>query len=127
MKILLDTHTFLWSLSGKHFSDQAQEVFLDPQNSLALSMASYWEICIKLSLGKLKLQSNWEQVFDQEMVANQIQWLSIEKEHCRKIVELPFIHRDPFDRLLIAQAICEDMTLLTVDKMVQLYDVPTIW
>lgn len=127
MKLLLDTHAFLWSLSGEHFSKQAQDAFLNPQNSLALSAASYWEICIKVSLGKLKLQSNWEQIFDREMAANQIQWLPVEKEHCCRVVELPFIHRDLFDRLLIAQAICEEMTLLTADKNIHAYHVPTLW
>lgn len=127
MKLLLDTHAFLWLIMGENLSQAAREAFLDRANALYFSAASYWEIGIKLSLGKLQLTDDWPQAFDREMLVNGIQWLPIEKEHCQGIVHLPFVHRDPFDRLLIAQARFEGMTLLTADSHIQQYDIPTLW
>jgi PIN domain nuclease of toxin-antitoxin system len=127
MKLLLDTHAFLWFMKGENLSQKAQDSFLDIDNDLYLSAASYWEICIKHSLGKLDLDKNWNEVFDREILLNGIKWLPIEKEHSQGIIELPMIHRDPFDRLLIAQACAEDMTLLTADSNIKQYDIPTIW
>jgi PIN domain nuclease of toxin-antitoxin system len=127
MKLLLDTHAFLWFMKGENLSQKAQDAFLDIDNDLYLSAASYWEICIKHSLGKLDLDKNWNEVFDREMLLNGIKWLPIEKEHSQSIIELPMIHRDPFDRLLIAQAYAEGMTLLTADSNIKQYDIPTIW
>ena len=127
MKLLLDTHTFLWSISGQKLSQNAQDAFLDANNELFLSAVSYWEICIKQSIGKLGLAANWVQVFDQEMQFNHIQWLPIEKSHCQKIGELPFLHGDPFDRLLITQAMVEEMTLLTADSNIHQYPISALW
>ncbi len=127
MKLLLDTHTFLWSITGKQLSEPARAAFLNRENTLFLSAASYWEICIKIGIGKLAMATNWPQVFEEEIAVNGIQWLPVEKEHSRKIIELPFIHRDPFDRLLIAQAVCEEMTILTADDNIQAYTVATLW
>ncbi|MCP4427498.1 MAG: type II toxin-antitoxin system VapC family toxin [Chloroflexi bacterium] len=127
MRLLLDTHAFLWFMKGENLSQKAQDVFLDIGNDLFLSAASYWEICIKHNLGKLDLDENWNKIFDREMLLNGIKWLPIEKEHSQGIIELPMLHRDPFDRLLIAQARAESMTLLTADSKIQQYDIPTIW
>jgi PIN domain nuclease of toxin-antitoxin system len=127
VKLLIDTHAFLWFLTGENLSQAATEAFLDRANALYFSAASYWEISIKLSLGKLQLTANWPQLFDREMQINGIQWLPIEKEHCQGLLQLPPIHRDPFDRLLIAQARFAEMTLLTADSHIQQYDIPTIW
>ncbi len=127
MKILLDTHAFLWAANGAGLSAVARDAFLSPQNDLYLSAASYWEICIKVSLGKLTLQPDWRQQFDDEIAINRIHWLPITREHGQRIIELPFLHGDPFDRMLIAQALCENMTLMTLDANIRLYPVPTIW
>ncbi len=128
MKVLLDTHTFLWSISEpEKLSDLAKITFLDEGNDLYLSAASYWEICIKKSLDKVSLGNNWINLFDQEVAANKITWLPISKAHCQTTINLPFIHRDPFDRLLVAQAKYENMTLLTKDKYIQKYSVKTVW
>lgn len=128
MKLLLDTHAILWLTEGdKRLSAKAQAAFLDRQNALYLSAASYWEICIKYALGKLGLQPNWPNLLDEEIAVNQIVWLPIEKEHCQTLTELPLLHRDPFDRLLIAQAQFEGMTLLTADEQIRRYEVPTLW
>ncbi len=127
MKILLDTHAFLWFMQGQNLSQKAQEAFLDTENNLYFSSVSYWEICIKCSIGRLELASNWAKLFDQEMVINTIKWLSIEKEHSRGIIDLPMLHKDPFDRMLISQARAEGMTLLTADSQIHQYDVMTLW
>jgi PIN domain nuclease of toxin-antitoxin system len=100
VKVLLDTHVFIWSATRKSLSLTATAVFLDSANELYFSLASYWEIAIKVSLGKLVLDANWMQQIDEEMVANSIQWLPIAKEHCQQVTALPHLHGDPFDRLL---------------------------
>ena len=127
MKLLLDTHAFLWALTDQNLSQTAREAYLNTNNDLYLSAASYWEICIKVSLGKLTVIPDWINRFDMELVSNGISWLSIDKAHCQHLLRLPAIHRDPFDRLLIAQAQCEGMTLLTADANIQQYSVSTLW
>ncbi len=127
MKLLLDTHVFLWSLNGRPLSEPARRAFLDTENNLFLSAASYWEICIKVNIGKLGLSADWPERFDAEMAANGIRWLPIEQAHCHQILALPSIHQDPFDRLLVAQAIHEDMAILTSDRNISHYPVTTVW
>ncbi len=127
MKLLLDTHAFLRLIGNQKLSQRASDAFLDPGNQLFLSAASYWEICIKRSIGKLVLAEDWQQSVKREMQINDIRWLAIERSHCQAIIELPWIHRDPFDRLLIAQAREEGMALLTADEYVSQYGVATIW
>jgi PIN domain nuclease of toxin-antitoxin system len=127
VKLLLDTQVFLWVINNQRLSQRARAAFLDTSNQLFLSAASYWEICIKQSIGKLGLAEDWQQSFEREMRANDIRWLPIEKAHCQAIIALPWIHRDPFDRLLIGQALHEGMTILTADEQIQQYDVTTIW
>ena len=127
MNLLLDTHVFLWSVNGGPLTEAAKKAFTDLNNNLFLSAVSYWEICIKVSIGKLSLTNNWPQIFDAEMAANSINWLPIEPIHCRNILNLPPIHQDPFDRLLIAQAQSEQMTILTADRHIPNYPVSTLW
>jgi len=127
VNVLLDTHVFLWSITSRQLSPAANVAFLDPGNILWLSVASYWEICIKLSLGKLVLPENWVQVSEMAMAVNGIRWLAIEPGHCREVLALPHHHRDPFDRLLVAQARLEGLTLLSADPNLGRYDVPVIW
>jgi PIN domain nuclease of toxin-antitoxin system len=127
VKILLDTHAFLWMMWGRHLTQTARDAFLNPQNDLYLSAASYWEICIKISLGKLTLAPDGLSRLDAEIASNGIRWLPIEKEHCQQLMALPQLHRDPFDRLLIVQAQHDRMTLLTADTNIQQYAVSTLW
>jgi PIN domain nuclease of toxin-antitoxin system len=127
VKLLLDTQVFLWVINNQKLSRQARDAFLDTGNQLFLSAASYWEICIKQSIGKLGLAEDWQQSFEREMRANDIRWLPIEKAHCQAIIALPWIHRDPFDRLLIGQALHEGMTIPTSDEQIRQYAVATIW
>lgn len=127
MRVLLDTHAFLWLVWGKNLSDLAKTTFEETGNDIYLSAASYWEISIKISLGKLEVTPDWVVRFDQEIVVNSIRWLPITKEHCQQLLYLPRIHNDPFDRLLIAQAKVEAMTLLTADTNIQQYPISTLW
>lgn len=110
-----------------NLSPTARQAVINPDNDLFLSAASYWEICIKVSLGKLQLTQQWPQAFEDEIKANQILWLPIERTHCNELLNLPHIHGDPFDRLLIAQAQSENMTLVTADPSIRSYRVASIW
>lgn len=128
MKTLLDTHAFLWLITGdERLSETAKKIFLDQENSLFFSAASLWEICIKKGLGKLSLKSGWLKAIQDEMKVNAIQWLPIEMLHCAELTKLPFHHRDPFDRMLIAQAMVEDMQLLSRDSCLSDYEITRIW
>jgi len=128
MKTLLDTHAFLWLITGnEQLSKTAKKVFLDKENRLFFSAASLWEICIKMSLGKLSLKSGWFEIIQDEMKANAIQWLPIEMLHCFELTKLPFHHGDPFDRILIAQAMVEGMQVLSHDSNLSEYEITRIW
>jgi PIN domain nuclease of toxin-antitoxin system len=128
MKVLLDTHAFLWLITGdKRLSKKARQIFLNPENSLFFSAASLWEICIKESLKKVSLKSGWFQTIQNEMAVNAIQWLPIEMLHCVEVTKLPFHHRDPFDRMLIAQAMVEGIKVLSRDSRFSDYAIKRIW
>ena len=128
MKVLLDTHAFLWSITGDdRLSKTAEEIFLDPKINLYFSAASFWEICIKMSLGKLSLKRGWFKTIQEEMRINAVQWLPVEMQHCVELTKLPFHHRDLFDRMLIAQALAEDLQLLSRDGHLSAYEIERIW
>ncbi len=128
MKTLLDTHALLWLITGDpRLSRKAEKVFLDQENDLFFSAAGFWEICIKMSLGKLSLQPGWLDVIRDEINANAIHWLAIEMTHCAESAKLPFYHRDPFDRMLIAQATVENMQILSRDTRFSDYGITRIW
>ena len=128
MNVLLDTHAFLWSITGDNrLSKTAEKTFLNPNNNLFFSVASFWEICIKMSLGKLSLTSGWFKTIQAEIRINAVQWLPVEMPHCLELTKLPFHHRDPFDRMLIAQAVVEDLQLLSRDPRLSAYEIDRIW
>jgi PIN domain nuclease of toxin-antitoxin system len=128
MKVLLDTHAFLWLVTGDdRLSETARQTFLNTKNSLFFSAASLWEICIKKSLGKISLKGGWFKTIQDEMMNNAVQWLPIEMPHCAEVTKLPFYHRDPFDRMLIAQAMVQDMQLLSRDTLLSAYAIKRIW
>lgn len=128
MKILLDTHTFLWQITDdKRLSKTARQALLSPDNDLRFSAASLWEIAIKVSLGRLQLADEWPVIIAEELLTNQIYRLPIEDSHCIKVSELPFHHRDPFDRMLVAQAMLEDLTLLSRDENISRYSINQLW
>ena len=128
MKLLLDTHALIWFFSGDNrLSEPAKEAFLNRGNKLYFSKASLWEVTIKVSLGKLVLAEHWLMTVEKEMLANGIQWLEIEIDHCKALADLPFHHRDPFDRLLISQAISESMSIVSIDRQFVHYPLDIIW
>ncbi len=128
MKILIDTHALLWLITdNKKLSKNSKIYFTDPKNELYFSMASFWEICIKVSIGKLSLSTNWEQTIKKELSFNLVQLLPISTEHCMQVTKLPFHHRDPFDRLIIAQGIVEELHLMSIDEHFTHYPISLIW
>jgi len=128
MRVLMDTHTLLWAVSGdRKLGIEAAAAFINPDTDLFFSIAGYWEICIKVSLKKLRLAENWEETIQKEMSLNGIHWLHIQKSHCEALLNLPYHHRDPFDRLLIAQASVEKMTIMTKDADFRKYRIPILW
>jgi len=98
----------------------------DPGNSLYLSLASLWEIQIKQQLGKLRLDSPWQQMIGTQRQENNLALLSIELPHIETLENLPSVHRDPFDRLIIAQALHEEMTVISADSIFNHYPIPII-
>jgi PIN domain nuclease of toxin-antitoxin system len=121
MSLLLDTHILLWFLENDpKLSDQVREVITNPANLIFVSAISAWEISIKQSLGKLIAPSNLEKA----LRFSRFEVLSITLAHGIKVADLPMHHKDPFDRMLIAQALIEDLTIITVDQKFKLYDVP---
>jgi len=128
MRILLDTECWLWSLTDPdRLNDRAQSLITEPENTLYLSAASSWEIAIKYRLGKLPLPEPPQIYVPSRMQAQGIESLAIEHVHALRVATLPLYHRDPFDRLLIAQAQVEGWLLLTADPLIRKYKVKLVW
>lgn len=128
MRVLLDTHVMLWLvIDDSRLSENAKSIILHPANSLFVSAVSYWEVAIKVGKGKLNLDGDWRALLANEFLLNDIHWLNISVDHCHALLALPFHHRDPFDRLLIAQAQQEEMHLLSRDRQFSAYDVALLW
>lgn len=128
MKILFDTHAFLWFCRGdKKLSAKARHIIEDEATVLFLSVASVWEMAIKLSLGKLHFQKPFETMIPDLLDQNGIFLLPLQMDHIFSLIQLPFHHRDPFDRLLIAQAITERTPFLSCDEMFDKYQVERLW
>jgi PIN domain nuclease of toxin-antitoxin system len=128
VKLLIDTCAFLWLASGSDkLSEAATEAFLDPENERYLSAASAWEIAIKHSLGRLPLPGKPEQFVRQIREKSGIETLAIDEESALHLSKLPRLHADPFDRILVAQAIVHGMTILTPDEAIEQYAVRVLW
>ncbi len=128
MNILLDTHAFLWFTAGdSNMSRKARTLIEDKGNNAFLSVASLWEIAIKVSLGKLELTEPFEQLIPEQLEDNGIELLHISVSHASMVAGLPFHHRDPFDRLLIAQAKVEQIPIISADKIFDAYKIERIW
>lgn len=128
MRLLLDTHAFLWwVLDDSQLSQTARAAIHDSENDLFFSAVSSWEISIKASLGKLALPKRPDQFFQRQLAKNRFELLPITVEHTVAIYHLPHHHRDPFDRLLIAQCHVENLSLITNDGLIQQYNVPIVW
>jgi PIN domain nuclease of toxin-antitoxin system len=127
-RLLLDTHTFLWWVNdAPELSDAARDTISNSNNECFLSVASCWEMAIKSSLGKLELAKPVDRFVLEQITENSFTILNIELRHTAKVESLPFHHRDPFDRLLIGQAISEKLILVTADRMFSQYEIQMIW
>lgn len=129
MNILLDTHTFIWwACEPEHLPENLVNTFRKPINSLVLSTASSWEVQIKIGIGKLNLTESWETIVLREIEKNAFRILPIQLEHTFTLKSLPPVHKDPFDRMLISQALTENLIIATNDRFIRRYDsVQTVW
>jgi PIN domain nuclease of toxin-antitoxin system len=128
MTLLLDTHTLLWFLTNdSNLSARARGAIEDSANVARVSAASLWESAIKFALGKLKLPAPYADIFPRQLETNGFGLLPVTAAHCATLLTLPFHHRDPFDRLLLAQAKTEGMTLVTDDGQFACYGIPLLW
>ena len=128
MAYLLDTHTFLWFLEGsKRLSKKTKDIIVNPKNKTFISIASIWEMGIKLSLDKLELDLSLEEL-KQELIRNEIEILPLDFDHIITLSKLEYHHRDPFDRILISQAKSEKLTILSKDSHFKMYkQVKVFW
>lgn len=128
MRVLLDTHAFLWwVIDSPRLSGTAREVIASEHNEPIFSAVSAWEIAIKVGLGKLNLPAPPEKFVAEQLCRNVLEVLPIYLKHALGVYSLPPHHRDPFDRLLVAQAMTENLTVLTADPLVAGYPVQTMW
>lgn len=126
--LLLDTHAFLWFVrADRRLSEDAGKLIAESGNDVAVSVASLWEVSIKTSIGKLRLADPLDEFFKRELSQNGFTLLPIQVEHVVAVAKLPFNHRDPFDRMLAAQAIVEEIPLVTADSVFNSYPVDRIW
>ena len=127
MAALIDTHTFLWFVSGdKQLPEKIKNKILDINEPCYISIASLWEITIKIQIGKLKIDISIEDLF-KYADRNQIEIVQITAEHLLVLASLPQHHNDPFDRLIVSQAISENMTLYSKDKGLKKYKIKQEW
>jgi PIN domain nuclease of toxin-antitoxin system len=128
MKLLLDTHSFLWFIEGNvKLSRAARTLIEDPDNERLVSIASVWEMAIKTSMGRLQLAQPFGQFISQQLEENDIGLLGVTFEHTARIADLPFHHKDPFDRLIIAQGLVEMLPIISVDQQFDAYGVERLW
>ncbi len=128
MRVLLDTHAFLWFvLNDAQLSTSARCLIEDPTTDVYISPASFWEIAIKVRLGKLDLRSPYDEFMQRGILGNDFTILAIEPRHTSVLTTLPMHHKDPFDRLLIAQAQVEKMAIAGADSEMDAYGVQRLW
>ena len=128
MRLLLDTHTFIWADTEREkLSPRVADVLQDERSQVFLSVVSVWEMQIKVQLGKMTLRTDLATLVRQQLSQSRLQLLPVLLPHVLAVGQLPMHHKDPFDRLLIAQALHEKLTLLSADATVQRYPVQTVW
>lgn len=127
MDLLLDTHAFIWFMNGDEmFGSDVKNLIINTSNKCFISIASIWEIAIKLSLQKLELHSGFSQILN-FLSANDIELLPIDFNHLQTLLTLHFHHKDPFDRVIIAQALTEQLIIVSKDEVFKNYSVKLIW
>jgi PIN domain nuclease of toxin-antitoxin system len=128
MRVLLDTHAFLWWVEdAAQLSRKARSAIAEPENECLVSLVSCWEMAIKVSLGRLRLASALERFVPRELSANAFHQQVISFRHVARVAHMPFHHRDPFDRLLAAQALEEGLAVISADAVFEKYGVKRIW
>jgi PIN domain nuclease of toxin-antitoxin system len=128
MKFIADTHAFIWFITDSpQLSAKAKELFESSDSERLFSMASIWEIAIKASLGKLSFKKPLNEFLPEQIAANSIQLLNISLSHALRIEKLPFYHRDPFDRMIIAQSLTESLPVLSKDITFDTYGIKRVW
>jgi PIN domain nuclease of toxin-antitoxin system len=127
MNILLDTHTFLWYITGDIRIPQKMLTLInDNKNDCCVSIASIWEIVIKMTLNKLEIKGGFKTIED-FLENNDFEILPINFNHTKRLLSLPLLHKDPFDRIIIAQSICENLTIVSKDRRFVDYDIKIVW
>jgi PIN domain nuclease of toxin-antitoxin system len=128
VRLLLDTHAFLWWVGAdRRLSRKARSAVGAGRNECFVSLATAWEIAIKASLGSLRVDASLERFLPDQIAANGFQPLPIDLRHTARVATLPFHHRDPFDRLLLAQALEEELAVVTADPVFAEYGVKRVW
>ena len=128
MRLLLDTHAMYWYIEGDpQLSANVRTLIQDASNEILISPASYWEIAIKISIGKWKLNRPYEEFIDIGLNKYGFQVLPILPTHTARVIGLPFHHRDPFDRLLVAQALAENIPISSSDSILDAYGITRLW
>ena len=128
MNLLLDTHAFLWFINGSDLlSRQARCAIEEPTNYRYLSIASLWEISIKVSLNRLQIGMSLTDLVEREVIGNDMKILHINSHHLEKLSQLAFYHKDPFDRLIISQGLVEEFNIITKDTLFSRYSVRILW
>jgi PIN domain nuclease of toxin-antitoxin system len=128
MRLLFDTHALIWFAEDHpHLSAPARTAIADGEDEVYCSIASIWEMAIMLSLGKLKMSMPLEGPFERLLARNGFRLIPVEYAHAARVAALPWHHRDPFDRLLVAQAMVEGMALLSHDGQLDAYGIKRIW
>ena len=128
MQLLLDTHSFLWFASGnERLGTKAKEAIADTENAAYLSTASLWEMAIKINIGKLRLPQPLGVLASEQIRENEFEVLHSRVAHYKTYTDLPLHHRDPFDRMMIAQAKVEDLLVVSKDEAFADYDIELLW
>lgn len=128
MKLLLDTHTLIWwHNESPQLSNTAHHAIANDAHDVYISFANAWEMQIKTQIGRLDLGKSWRDLISGEQTSNGFQWLSADFRYLEMLDRVPLHHRDPFDRLLIAQALAENMTLISKDSHFKSYPVSLLW
>ena len=127
MRYLLDTHVALWLFEGNEkLSQEARNIIFNAESEVYISIVSAWEVAIKVSLNKLDFEGGSE-VFLSSVKIYNMDLLGVKGEYITVVEKLPYIHRDPFDRLIVSTALVEGLTIITADENIQKYDVPWVW
>ena len=128
MKLLLDTHSFLWFVTNDaQLSARALALISDPANDVFISPATFWEVAIKVSIGKYPLTVPFDSFFTTALTANTISILPIEIRHAAMVAAMPMHHKDPFDRMIAAQSLVEQISVVSVDVALDSYGVIRLW